>query len=96
MNRTSCVVIEDNILEFLDEIETQLGKGIICCKCQNPCDKKSRCAVAMRNLLTDIDLFKKSYSEVNKVEIEEQNKTLTVADLDVKVEPKEEKQVFVD
>ena len=65
MERTSCVIIEDNIMEFLDEIETQLSKGIICCKCTNPCEKNTKCAVAMKNLLTDIELFKKAYSEVN-------------------------------
>ena len=65
MERMSCVVLEDNILEFLNEIETQMGKGIICCKCEKPCDKNTRCAVAMKNLLTDIELFKKAYSERN-------------------------------
>lgn len=65
MERLNCVVIEDDILEFLDEVEKQLGKGIICCKCQNPCEKTSRCAVAMKNLLTDIRMFKESYKEHN-------------------------------
>ena len=26
--------MEDDIFEFLNEIETQLGKGITCCKCK--------------------------------------------------------------
>lgn len=67
MERVNCVVLEDNILEFLDEIQTQMEKGIICCKCKQPCDSDnmSKCKMAMKNLLTDINIFKKAYSEVN-------------------------------
>ena len=65
MDRVNCIVMEDNIIEFLDEIETQLGKGIVCCKCKNPCEKNTRCAMAMKNLLTDIKLFMEAYQEVN-------------------------------
>ena len=70
MEKVSCVVMEDNIFEFLNEIETQLGKGIICCKCKVHCEKNSRCHQAMQNLLTDINLFKKAYSEINPNEKE--------------------------
>ena len=70
MEKVSCVVMEDNIFEFLNEIEAQLGKGIICCKCKVPCEKNSRCHQAMQNLLTDINLFKKAYSEINPNEKE--------------------------
>lgn len=68
MERKTCVILEDNILEFLDEIENQLGKGIICCKCKNPCEKNTKCAMAMKNLLTDIGIFIKAYLEVNPKE----------------------------
>lgn len=70
MERMNCVVIEDNILEFLDEIQNQLSKGIVCCKCKNPCKEEtpSRCSVAMKNLLTDINIFIKAYSENNPKE----------------------------
>ena len=54
----------------MNEIETQLGKGIICYKCKVPCEKNSRCHQAMQNLLTDINLFKKAYSEINPNEKE--------------------------
>jgi len=67
MERMNCVVMEDNIMEFLNEIESQMSKGIICCKCKTPCnvDSISKCKMAMKNLLTDIGLFRKAYSEVN-------------------------------
>lgn len=72
MERLNCVVIEDNILEFLDEIQQQMEKGIICCKCKKPCEAEgnSRCRMAMKNLLTDINIFKKAYTEVNVDETE--------------------------
>lgn len=71
-NRLNCVLIEDNILEFLDEIQGQISKGIVCCKCPNPCDKTStRCSVAMKNLLTDIGMFTNSYIQRNPQEVEQ-------------------------
>lgn len=91
MSRTSCLVIEDNILELLEEVETQLGKGIICCKCKNPCEKNNRCALAMKNLLTDIDIFKKAYIMNNPEEVSEEEETsnLSSASLEISVAPKD-------
>ena len=70
----NCVLIEDNALEFLDEIEKQMQKKLVCCKCPNPCNSEgSRCAVAMKNLLTDIHIFMQAYKKHNDLEeIEEQ------------------------
>lgn len=90
MERKTCVILEDNILEFLDEIENQLGKGIICCKCKNPCEKNTKCAMAMKNLLTDIGIFIKAYSEVNP---KEEKETEVVEQV---VEKAVEKQVLND
>lgn len=74
MERMNCVLIEDNVLEFLDEIEKQMQKKLVCCKCPNPCNSEgSRCAVAMKNLLTDIHIFMQAYKKHNDLEeIEEQ------------------------
>ena len=36
----NCVLIEDNVLEFLDEIEKQMQKKLVCCKCPNPCNSE--------------------------------------------------------
>ena len=74
MERMNCVLIEDNVLEFLDEIEKQMQKKLVCCKCPNPCNiEGSRCAVAMKNLLTDIHIFMQAYKKHNDLEeIEEQ------------------------
>ena len=74
MERMNCVLIEDNVLEFLDEIEKQMQKKLVCCKCPNPCNSQgSRCAVAMKNLLTDIHIFMQAYKKHNDLEeIEEQ------------------------
>lgn len=74
MERMNCVLIEDNVLEFLDEIEKQIQKKLVCCKCPNPCNSDgSRCAVAMKNLLTDIHIFMQAYKKHNDLEeIEEQ------------------------
>lgn len=74
MERMNCVLIEDNVLEFLDEIEKQMQKKLVCCKCPNPCNNEgSRCAVAMKNLLTDIHIFMQAYKKHNDLEeIEEQ------------------------
>ena len=74
MERLNCVLIEDNVLEFLDEIEKQMQKKLVCCKCPNPCNSEgSRCAVAMKNLLTDIHIFMQAYKKHNDLEeIEEQ------------------------
>lgn len=63
MERVNCMVIENDILEFLDEAEQQLSTGVVCCKCKNPCEKDTKCAMAMKNLLTDIRLFKETYKE---------------------------------
>lgn len=74
MERMNCVLIEDDVLEFLDEIEKQMQKKLVCCKCPNPCNSEgSRCAVAMKNLLTDIHIFMQAYKKHNDLEeIEEQ------------------------
>ena len=74
MERMNCVLMEDNVLEFLDEIEKQMQKKLVCCKCPNPCNSEgSRCAVAMKNLLTDIHIFMQAYKKHNDLEeIEEQ------------------------
>lgn len=74
MERMNWVLIEDNVLEFLDEIEKQMQKKLVCCKCPNPCNNEgSRCAVAMKNLLTDIHIFMQAYKKHNDLEeIEEQ------------------------
>ena len=74
MERMNCVLIEDNVLEFLDEIEKQMQKKLVCCICPNPCNSEgSRCAVAMKNLLTDIHIFMQAYKKHNDLEeIEEQ------------------------
>lgn len=68
--KMDCIVIENNILELINEIEQQLSSGVTCCKCKNPCDKSesiSRCSMSMKNLLTDISIFKKMYIEHNPV-----------------------------
>ena len=69
--KMDCIVIENNILELINEIEQQLSSGVTCCKCKNPCDKSNenitRCAMSMKNLLTDISIFKKMYIEHNPV-----------------------------
>ena len=92
MERVNCIVIEDNILEFLDEIQNQLSKGIVCCKCQNPCKESptSKCAMAMKNLLTDIGIFIKTYSELNP---KEEKKDSTVEQV---IEKTVERQVLND
>ena len=72
MERTNCILIEDNVLEFLDEIEKQMSKGLVCCKCPNPCEKNGKCALAMKNLLVDIHMFVEAYKEHN---FQEEDKT---------------------
>lgn len=74
MDRMNCVLLEDNILEFLDEVDQQIKKNLVCCKCPNPCDKTSRCALAMQNLLVDIKMFKEAYMVHNNIEEEIQQK----------------------
>ena len=91
MERMKCVVIEDNILEFLDEIETQLTNGVICCKCKKPCNQNGKCSVAMKNLLTDINMFRKAYTERNMQTEDEQ----TIEKVDEK-EQEIEKQILND
>ena len=66
--RMNCFLIEDNVLEFLDETMQQMSKGLVYCKCPNPCDKTSRCALAMKNLLMDIHMFVDSYKKHNNLE----------------------------
>ena len=73
MERTSCILIEDNVLEFLDETEKQMSKGLVCCKCPNPCDKTGKCALAMKNLLVDIKMFVEAYKKHNNLIQEEEN-----------------------
>lgn len=69
MERVNCVIIADDVLEFLDEIEKQMTKKLICCKCPNQCSgEDTRCAMAMKNLLTDIHLFQDAYKTHNKIE----------------------------
>lgn len=69
METMNCVLIEDNVLQFLDEIEKQMVKKLVCCKCPNPCNgETSRCARSMKNLLTDIHLFKESYQKHNDLD----------------------------
>lgn len=68
MERMNCVLIEDDVLEFLDEIQKQMTKGMICCKCPNPCNKDNRCALSMKNLLTDINMFVDAYKKHNNIE----------------------------
>jgi len=68
MDRVNCVIIENNVLEFLDEIETQMTKKLICCKCPKPCEGETRCAMAMKNLLTDIHMFQDAYKKQNELE----------------------------
>lgn len=93
MERLNCVVIEDNILEFLDEIQQQINKGIICCKCKNPCDATmgTKCRIAMKNLLTDINMFEKAYSERNPKEEKQEQEAIQQV-----VEKTIEKQVLND
>lgn len=67
MERTSCILIEDNVLEFLDETEKQMSKGLVCCKCPNPCDKTGKCVLAMKNLLVDIKMFVEAYKKHNNL-----------------------------
>ena len=67
VDRLNCIVIENDILEFLDEIETQLSKKLVCCKCTHPCDGSSRCAMAMKNLLTDLSIFDETYRKQNEL-----------------------------
>ena len=79
MERKNCVLIEDDVLEFLDEIQKQMDKKLVCCKCPNPCGSdSSRCAVAMRNLLTDIHMFVTSYKKHNGIEEQENTEDVTV------------------
>lgn len=87
MERLNCVVLEDNILEFLDEIEKQMNQKIICCKCKNPCEDNTRCRIAMKNLLTDINIFKNAYLERNKVTEDD----ITLTQVDNKEQELEEK-----
>lgn len=72
MQKMKCLIIEDNVIEILDEIEEQITKDLICCSCAHPCDKKSKCSIAMKNLLTDIRIFKESYIQVNGRESNEE------------------------
>lgn len=71
MEKRNCIIMDDNIIELLNEVEQQMKKGIVCCKCQNPCNKEgiksSRCSLSMKNLLVDIGLFKDAYEEFNKI-----------------------------
>lgn len=79
MERKNCVLIEDDVLEFLDEIQKQMDKKLVCCKCPNPCGSdNSRCAVAMRNLLTDIHMFVDSYKRHNGIEEQENTEDASV------------------
>ena len=87
--KMDCIVIENNILELINEIEQQLSSGVTCCKCKNPCNKSedsiSRCSMSMKNLLTDISIFKKSYIEHNPVvQIEEVKVTENEVQLECK------------
>ena len=87
--KMDCIVIENNILELINEIEQQLSSGVTCCKCKNPCNKSedsiSRCSMSMKNLLTDISIFKKMYIEHNPVlEVEEVKELEDKVQLDCK------------
>jgi hypothetical protein len=69
MSRVNCVLIEDNVIEFLEEVQEQMSKKLVCCKCPNPCGGDgSRCAIAMKNLLTDIHMFLDSYKKQNDIQ----------------------------
>ena len=73
MERLNCVLIEDNVIEFLEEVQEQMNKKLVCCKCPNPCNSDgSRCSVAMKNLLTDIHMFLDSYKKQNNLEEKEE------------------------
>lgn len=74
MERMTCVLMEDNVLEFLDEVEKQMQKKLVCCKCPNPCNGQSRCSMSMKNLLTDIHLFMEAYKDQNNLKNIEQKK----------------------
>lgn len=78
MERVNCVLIEDNVIEFLEEVQEQMNKKLVCCKCPNPCNSEgSRCSVAMKNLLTDIHMFLDSYKKQNNIVEEEKEEEET-------------------
>ncbi len=68
MSILDCVFLENKILEILQEAEKQLNSGVVCCKCENPCEGNTRCKIALKNLITDIALFKKAFLDHNPVE----------------------------
>lgn len=75
MERMNCILIEDDILEILDAVHEQIQKNLVCCKCPTPCDKTTRCALAMKNLQTDIHMFVDAYRKHNKIEETEEEDT---------------------
>ena len=88
-----CVVLENDILKFIEEIENQLKKEVICGKCKKPCDKNTRCAVAMKNLLTDVELFRKAYTDYKEkaeAELEEEKEKAEEEKVKIEEEVKEE------
>ena len=67
--KMNCLVIEDNVLEIINELQQQLESGVVCCRCGNKCESQTTCALSMKNLLTDIKIFKEAYQKQNEEEI---------------------------
>lgn len=58
-----CLILEDKVLELLKEVKKQITSGMVCENCPNQCEQNTRCAMAMANLMTDIQIFENSYTK---------------------------------
>ena len=58
-----CLLVKDEILALLSQVKEHIKKGSCCETCPNKCGQDGRCAVAMSNLMIDIQMFENSYQK---------------------------------
>lgn len=59
----NCVLVKNEILELLNEVKEHIKKGTCCETCPHQCGQNGRCAMAMSNLMIDIQMFENSYQK---------------------------------
>ena len=59
----NCVLVKDELLELLKEVKTHIINGTCCETCSTPCGHTGRCAMAMSNLMVDIQMLENSYQK---------------------------------
>lgn len=57
------ILVKDKIIELLSQVKEEIKSGVCCETCHHKCEQKGRCAVAMSNLMMDIQMFENSYQK---------------------------------